>query len=190
MESVALLFSSGRHTPATVPAHHDVRAQPCVDCAAPLGELSALFPSHLRQEPRCFSFEGASWRGAEFPHPFLQPQCCLQCSLEWEGDRVQAEHDARLPFLALDFPVVQRKGATAGSLDGWGWRELKVLPVSSYDELARILTKVEDFGVWPDGPLSVLPIVYRVWASARMSQLEDCFRSWVGGGMVYFFSRY
>ena len=26
--------------------------------------------------------------------------------------------------------VVQRKGATARSLDGWGWRELKVLPVS------------------------------------------------------------
>ena len=26
--------------------------------------------------------------------------------------------------------VVRRKGATAGSLDGWGWRELKVLPVA------------------------------------------------------------
>ena len=38
--------------------------------------------------------------------------------------------------------VVQRKGATAGSLDGCGWRELKVLLVSWYDELARILTKV------------------------------------------------
>ena len=49
--------------------------------------------------------------------------------------------------------LVQRKGATAGSLDGWGWRELKVLPVSWYDELARILTKVEDFGIWPDGLL-------------------------------------
>ena len=49
--------------------------------------------------------------------------------------------------------VVQRKGATAGSLDGWGWRELKVLPVSWYDELARILSKVEDTGVWPDGLL-------------------------------------
>ena len=96
VESVALLFSSGRHTPATAPAHHDVRAQPCVDCAAPLSELSALFPSHLRQEPRCFSFEAASWRGAEFPHPFLQPQCCLQCSLEWEGDRVQAEHKKKI----------------------------------------------------------------------------------------------
>ena len=82
VESVALPLSSGRHTPATAPAHPDARAQRCVDCAVPLGVLSALFPSHLRQEPRCFSFEGASWRGAEFPHPFLQPQCCLQCSLE------------------------------------------------------------------------------------------------------------
>ena len=35
----------------------------------------------------------------------------------------------------------------------WGWRELKVLPVSWFDELARILTKVEDLGVWPDGLL-------------------------------------
>ena len=90
--------------------------------------------------------------------------------------------------------VVQRKSSTAGGLDGWGWRELKVFPVSWYDELARILSKVEDFGVWPDGlldayiamipktdgdatplgqrPLSVLPIVYRVLASARMGQLD------------------
>ena len=37
-------------------------------------------------------------------------------------------------------------------MDG-GWRELKVLPVSWYDELARILTKVKDVGVWPDGLL-------------------------------------
>ena len=49
--------------------------------------------------------------------------------------------------------VVQRKSATAGSLDGWEWRELKVLPVSWQDELACILTKVEDFGIWPDGLL-------------------------------------
>ena len=97
--------------------------------------------------------------------------------------------------------VVQRKGATAGSLDGWGWRELKVLPVARFDELARILAKVEDFGIWPDGlldayiamipktdgdatplgqrPLSVLPVVCRIWASARVGQLEGWFRSWV-----------
>ena len=97
--------------------------------------------------------------------------------------------------------VVQRKGATAGSLDGWGWRKLKVLPVSWYDKLARILTKVEDLGVWPDGlldayiamipktdgdatalgqrPICVLPIVHRIWASARMGQLDGWFKSGV-----------
>ena len=114
--------------------------------------------------------------------------------------------------------VVQRKCATAGSFDDWGWRELKVLPVSWFDGLSRILTKVEDIGVWPDGlldayiamiskadddatplgqrPLSVLPIVYRIWASARMSQLDGLFKSWVpdsvfsaggGRGSVFFF---
>ena len=77
---------------------------------------------------------------------------------------------------------------------GGSWR-------SCFDELARILTKVEDVVVWPDGlldayiamipktggdatplgqrPLSVLPVVYRIWASARIGQLEDWFRSWV-----------
>ena len=43
--------------------------------------------------------------------------------------------------------VVRRKGATAGSLDGWGWREFKVLPVSWFDGLARILSCVENSGV-------------------------------------------
>ena len=72
---------------------------------------------------------------------------------------------------------------------------------SWYDGLTRFLSKVEDAGVWPEGlrdsfiamipktdgdatplgqrPLSVLPTVYRVWASARMSQLDGWFRSWV-----------
>ena len=99
------------------------------------------------------------------------------------------------------FDVVHRKSATAGSLDGWGWKELKVLPVSWFDQLARILTLVEDYGVWPDGlldayitmipktdgdatplgqrPLSVLPVVYRIWPSSRMVQLEGWFKSWV-----------
>ena len=63
--------------------------------------------------------------------------------------------EVHLPMLTGQMlaDVFQRKGATAGSLDGWVWRELKVLPVSWYDQLARILTKVEDLGVWPDGLL-------------------------------------
>ena len=47
--------------------------------------------------------------------------------------------------------VVRRNGASAGILDGWGRRELKVLPVAWFDGLAGILSKVEEVGVWPDG---------------------------------------
>ena len=49
--------------------------------------------------------------------------------------------------------VVQREGATAGCLDGWEWRELKVLPAAWSDGLARILSKVEELGLWPEGLL-------------------------------------
>ena len=78
-------------------------------------------------------------------------------------------------------------------MDGWG-------PVAWYDGLGRILTKVKEIGVWPDGlldayiamipkvdgdatplgqrPLSVLPVVYRNWASARMVQLEAGLQCW------------
>ena len=84
------------------------------------------------------------------------------------------------------------------------------MPVAWFDGIARILRVVEESGVWPDGllnakiatipksggdatplgqrPLCVLPVVYRIWASARMMQLEPWFKSWVpssvfsGGG--------
>ena len=111
--------------------------------------------------------------------------------------------EVRLPRLTGQMlaDVVHHKNVSAGGLDGWGWREIKVLLVSWFDELARILTKVEDIGVWPDvlldasitmipktdgdatplgqRPLSVLPVVYRIWASARMGQLDGWFKSWV-----------
>ena len=66
--------------------------------------------------------------------------------------------------------------------------------------MARILTRIEETGVWLDGlldayiamipkadgdathlgqrPLSVLPVVYRLWASTRMGQLAGWFQSW------------
>ena len=110
--------------------------------------------------------------------------------------------------------VVRRKSATAGILGGWGWRELKVLPVAWFDCLARILSKVEEVGVWLEGlldafsplipktdgdatplgqcPLSVLPVVYRVGASARMVPVlgpgfgfQWWRGSWFGGSVVH-----
>ena len=84
--------------------------------------------------------------------------------------------------------VVLRKRATAGSLDGWGWMDFKAPPIAWFDGLARILSKVEDTGVWPEGlldastiplipktdgdatpldqrPLSVVPVVQQGWVS-------------------------
>ena len=129
----------------------------------------------------------------EFREAWL-PYFCRSGQRDTSLEEFDREVDGWLPLLPeVHLPkltgqmladVVQPKGATAGSLDGWGWRELKVLPVSWYDELARILTKVEDFGIWPVGlldaynamipktdgdatplgqrPHSVLPVVYRI----------------------------
>ena len=98
----------------------------------------------------------------EFRKAWL-PYFCRSGQRETSLDEFGFEVDGWLPLLPeVHLPrltgqmladVVHRKGVTAGNLDGWGWRELKVLPVSWYDELARILTKVEDIGVWPDGLL-------------------------------------
>ena len=76
--------------------------------------------------------------------------------------------------------VVQRKGATASSLDGWEWRELVPrLRMLGFGLMAYIdLIPKADGDATPLGqrPLSVLPVVYCIWASARMVQLEDWFR--------------
>ena len=146
----------------------------------------------------------------EFRKAWL-PYFCRSVQRETSLDEFNVECNGWLPRLGefslraltgdMLFEVVKKKSATAGSLDGWGWRELKVLLVVWFHHLARILSKVEELGIWPDGlfdayitlipkvdgdatplgqrPLSVLPVVYRIWASARMVQLEPWFRSWV-----------
>ena len=101
----------------------------------------------------------------EFRKAWL-PYFCRSGQRETSLDEFNEEVDGWLPLLPeVQLPrltghvlpdVVQRKDATAGSLDGWGWRELKVLPVSWYDGLARILSKVEDIGVWPESLLMQL----------------------------------
>ena len=140
----------------------------------------------------------------EFRKAWL-PYFCRSGHREASVEEFDAEVKGWLPLLPeFDLPPltgddVRLKTATAGSLDGWGWRELKSLPVPWFDGSARILAKVEEVGVWPEGlldayiamipevggdatplsPLCVLPVVYRVWASARMVQLDSWFKSWV-----------
>ena len=98
----------------------------------------------------------------EFRKAWL-PYFCRSGQRDTSLEEFDVEGDGWLPLLPeVHLPrltgqmladVVRRKGATARSLAGWGWRELKVLPVSWYDGLSRILTKVEEVGVWPDGLL-------------------------------------
>ena len=92
----------------------------------------------------------------EFRKDWL-PYFCRSWQRETSLDEFSFEFDGWLPLLPevhlprltgqMLYDVVQRKSAAAGSLDGWGWRDLKVLLVSWFDEFARILAKVEDFGV-------------------------------------------
>ena len=86
---------------------------------------------------------------AEFRKAWL-PYFCRSGQREASLDEFGFEVAGWLPILPeIHFPRltgqmladVLRKGVSAGSLDGWRW---KVLPVSWFDELARILTKVED----------------------------------------------
>ena len=75
----------------------------------------------------------------EFRKAWL-PLFCHSGQKEASLEEFDREVDGWLPLLPeVHLPrltgqmladVVQRKGATAGSLDGWGWRELKVLSVS------------------------------------------------------------
>ena len=57
--------------------------------------------------------------------------------------------EVSLPELTVEVlaEVVHRKGATAGTLDGWGCWEFKALPVSWLGGLARFLSKVEETGL-------------------------------------------
>ena len=91
------------------------------------------------------------------------------------------------------------KKSSAGGLDGWARNEIKALPLPWFSGSAILLELVETTGTWPQGlldaeiamipkangdstplgqrPLSVLPVVYRMWASLRLGHL----REWVEG---------
>ena len=93
-----------------------------------------------------------------------------------------------------------RKSA-AERLDGWAWNEIKARPLPWFSGLAILLELVETSGVWPQGllgayiamipkadgdstnlgqrPLSVFPVVYRLWASLRLGHLRESVEGWL-----------
>ena len=97
--------------------------------------------------------------------------------------------------------VARAEKSTAGGLDGWAWNEIKALPLPWFSGLAILLELVESTGSWPQGlldayiamipkadgdstplgqrPLSVLPVVYRLWASLRLGHLREWVEGWL-----------
>ena len=58
-----------------------------------------------------------------------------------------------LPILVREmlFDVVKKKSMSAGRIDGRGWKDLKALSVSWYDDLADLWRFMEEEGCWPWG---------------------------------------
>ena len=95
------------------------------------------------------------------PAPFLQCDSGLTpggSGVLADPGRIDEEfRKAWLPYFCGWLPLLPE----VSSLDGWGWREFKALPVSRFGGLARILSKVEDAGVWPEGLLDAFIALIR-----------------------------
>ena len=97
--------------------------------------------------------------------------------------------------------MARARKSTAGCLDGLAWTEIKALPIPWFSGLAILLELVESSGIWPQGlldakiamipkadgdstppgqrPLSVLPVLYRLWASLRLGHLREWVEGWL-----------
>lgn len=107
------------------------------------------------------------------------------------------------PLTGADLQAQLRRGARkAAGPDGWSGRELARAPIAWHDSLARLLRRIEEGEAWPRAltqwrqahipkedspadagigamrPISVAPVVYRAWASARIAQARSWLRAW------------
>ena len=101
-------------------------------------------------------------------HPVVTPDQFL----DFVGHLLPQEPYLDLPTITgRDWQEVARaKKSTAGGLDAWAWNEIKALPLSWFSGLST-----------PIGhrPLSVLPVVYRLWASLRPGHLREWVEGWL-----------
>ena len=158
--------------------------------------------SHVVVEPHLID---AEFRKAWMPY-FCRsghPEVSAEQFLGFIGRFLPQEDFLELPRITgRDLQEVARaKRATAGGLDGWAWNEVKALPLPWFSGLAILLELVESTGTWPQGlldafiamipkadgdstplgqrPLSVLPVVYRLWASLRLGHLREWVEGWL-----------
>ena len=101
---------------------------------------------------------------------------------------------------ALRKTLSKMRSSGSCGMDGWRTAEIKALPNFFLDRLAELLNIVEDSGTWPQAlaqgavsliskgegaeplklrPISVMPIVYRLWAAHRVRQVLQWQESWL-----------
>ena len=132
-------------------------------------------------------------------HPVVTPEQFL----DFIGHFLPQENYLDLPRITgRDLQEVARaKKATAGGLDGWAWNEVTALSLPWFSGLATLLELVESTGTWPQGlldayiamipkadgdstplgqrPLSVLPVLKKLWASLRLGHLREWVEGWL-----------
>ena len=121
--------------------------------------------------------------------------------MNFVGDHLPQEPFLELPILTGEelYEAAMAKKSTAAGLDGWAWK-IKALSLSWFVGLAFVLRQIETLGQWPQGlldayiamipkaegdstpigqrPLCALPLVYRLWASVRLTHHRKWFSSW------------
>ena len=116
------------------------------------------------------------------------PVVIVQAFLDFLGDHLPQEPFLDLPILTGEelYEAAMAKKPTAAGLDGWAWNEIQALSLSWFVGLALVLRQIEtvpkaEGDSTPIGQrhLSVLPVVYRLWASVRLAHLQEWFSSWV-----------
>ena len=131
------------------------------------------------------------------------PQVSVEQFLDYIGHFLPQQNFLDLPRITRrDLQEVARaRKSTAGGLDGWAWNEVKALHLPWFSGLAILLGLVESTGTWPQGlldayiamipkadgdstplgqrSLSVLPVVYRLWASLRLGHLGEWVEVWL-----------
>ena len=102
---------------------------------------------------------------------------------------------------ALPLPWFSGLAILLELVETWAWNEIKALPLPWFSGLAILLELIESTGTWPQGlldayiamipkadgdstplgqrPLSVLPVVYRLWASLRLGHLREWVEGWL-----------
>jgi hypothetical protein len=104
------------------------------------------------------------------------------------------------------FATLRRmKRKSAAGMDAWSVDELRALPMAYWDRPAALLRVVETTGRWPAAlargllslipkgqgvadplkqrPVSVMSIVYRLWAATRLGEVIEWQEEWVHSGL-------